>query len=207
MAQTDLVPGPIGFDPPAPGALFLLSGFAAGRRTDVPQRSRFVSTVFLVGDRDLSGLDGCLGSAASAASTTFGVVAACEPGKTPIITLFRAARAFLERNIPGWRQPSLTEASGGYTPAGAVCAMTTRRSRPMNLASDARGALRRDVVDGCAAARLQLTGGDIIRAINRHPVHSAADARRRLRSIEAGRPIFLLVWRSGVEMFLRMRHQ
>jgi hypothetical protein len=120
VAQTDLVPGPIGFEPPAPGAEFLLSGFAAGRPTDVPQRARFVSTVFLVGDRDVSGLDGCLGSAASAASSAFGVVAACEPGKTPIVILFRPARAFLERNIPGLRQPSLTEARGEHTPAGAA---------------------------------------------------------------------------------------
>ena len=43
--------------------------------------------------------------------------------------------------------------------------------------------------------------------INRRPVHGAVDARRRLRSIEAGRPIFLLVWRDGVETFLRMRRQ
>jgi hypothetical protein len=120
VAHTDLVPGPIGFEPPAPGAGFLVSGFAAGRPADVPQHSRFVSTVFLVGDRDVSGLDGCLGSAASAASSTFGVVAACEQGKTPLITLFRAARAFLERNIPGLRQPSLTEATLGRVPAGAA---------------------------------------------------------------------------------------
>jgi hypothetical protein len=118
VAHTDLVPGPIGFEPPAPGAGFLISGRAAGRPTDVPQRTRFVTTVLLVGDRDVSGFEGCLGSAATAASGTFGVVMACEPGRTPIVTLFRAARAFLERNIPALRTPSLTEASRQRTSTG-----------------------------------------------------------------------------------------
>lgn len=111
VAHTDLVPAPIGFEPPAPGAGFLISGLAAGRPTALPQRARFVTTVFLVGDRDVSGFEGCLGSAATAATRAFGVVTSCEPGRTPIVTLFRAARAFLERNIPALRLPSLTEAS------------------------------------------------------------------------------------------------
>jgi serine protease Do len=74
-----------------------------------------------------------------------------------------------------------------------------------SLAAETDGALVVNVADGSAADEAELAAGDIIRAINRHPVHSAADARRRLRSIEAGRPIFLLVSRSGAEMFLRMR--
>jgi S1-C subfamily serine protease len=78
---------------------------------------------------------------------------------------------------------------------------------PSSLASKAGGALVVHVVAGSAADEAELTAGDIIRAINRRPVHGAADARRQLRSIEAGRPIFLLVWRSGTERFLRMRRQ
>jgi len=73
--------------------------------------------------------------------------------------------------------------------------------------SDIDGALVVNVVAGSAADEAELAAGDIIRAINRLPVHSAADARSRLRSIEAGRPVFLLVWRSGTEMFLRLRRQ
>jgi len=118
VAHTDLVPGPIGFEPPAPGAGFLISVLAAGRPTDVPQRTRFVTTVLLVGDRDVSGFEGCLGSAATATTGAFGVVTSCEPGRTPIVTLFRAARAFLERNIPALRRPSLTDASHRRSPSG-----------------------------------------------------------------------------------------
>jgi serine protease Do len=76
-----------------------------------------------------------------------------------------------------------------------------------SLPADIYGALVVNVVAGSAADEAELAAGDIIRAINRRPVHNAAEARRRLRSIEAGRPIFLLVWRSGAEMFLRMRRQ
>jgi serine protease Do len=81
------------------------------------------------------------------------------------------------------------------------------RAAHSSLPSDIGGALVVNVVAGSAADEAELAAGDIIRAINRGPVHSAAEARRCLRSIDAGRPIFLLVWRSGVEMFLRMRRQ
>jgi len=110
VARTNLVPGPIGFDPPSPPGAFVVSGFAGGQPTDRQQRTRFVSTVLVVGDRDLSGLDGCLGSAASADGSMFGVVTGCEPRKAPIITLFRAAAAFLERVVPGLRSPRMTTA-------------------------------------------------------------------------------------------------
>jgi hypothetical protein len=118
VGQTELAPGLIAFEPPSPGAGFLVSGLAENRPADVPQRTRFVSSVLLVGDRDVSGLDGCLGSAARTAGSTFGVVTACEAGKTPIVTLFRAARSFLERNIPALRLPSLTEANGHQASKG-----------------------------------------------------------------------------------------
>jgi len=69
------------------------------------------------------------------------------------------------------------------------------------------GALVVNVVDGSAADEAELSAGDIIRAINRLPVHTAAEARRRLHSIESDRPVFLLVWRNGAELFLRLRRQ
>lgn len=60
------------------------------------------------------------------------------------------------------------------------------------------------VAPGSAADEADLIIGDIIRAINRRPVHSVADAKRELDSIEPDRPIFLLVWRRGKELFLQM---
>lgn len=67
------------------------------------------------------------------------------------------------------------------------------------------GALIVKVAPGSPADEAELSAGDIIRAINRHPIHSAAEARRELGHIEPGRPIFLLVWRRGAEVFLQMR--
>jgi len=72
---------------------------------------------------------------------------------------------------------------------------------------DVDGALVVNVVEGSAADDAELAAGDIIRTVNRVPVHSAAEARRRLQSIGSDRPIFLLVWRNGVEVFLRLRRQ
>ncbi|MDO8794877.1 MAG: trypsin-like peptidase domain-containing protein [Vicinamibacterales bacterium] len=67
------------------------------------------------------------------------------------------------------------------------------------------GALVVDVALDSAADDAGLAVGDIIRAINRHPVHTAAKGRNELRRIEPRRPIFLLVWRHGTEVFLQMR--
>jgi len=44
-----------------------------------------------------------------------------------------------------------------------------------------------------------------VREINRRVVHNAMDARRALADIEAGTPVFLLVWRQGNELFLQIR--
>jgi len=108
VGRTNLAPTPIGFEAPSPPGEFVIRGFAAGQPADRQQRTRFVSTVLVIGDRGLAGLDGCLGSPAIADGSTFGVVTSCEPGKTPIITLFRAAAAFLDRVVPGLRARSMT---------------------------------------------------------------------------------------------------
>jgi serine protease Do len=67
------------------------------------------------------------------------------------------------------------------------------------------GALVVDVAPNSAADDAELGVGDIIREINRRPVHTAADARAELRRIEPRMPIFLLVSRYGTELFLQMR--
>jgi len=78
---------------------------------------------------------------------------------------------------------------------------TSRLSIPPGI----DGALVVDVALDSAADDAELAVGDIVRAINRHPVHTAAEAKNELRRIEPRRPIFLLVWRHGTEVFLQMR--
>jgi serine protease Do len=85
---------------------------------------------------------------------------------------------------------------GGITPSWASL---------LDVPPSLEGALVTSVAPGSAGEGAGLAVGDIIRAINRHPVHHVADAKRELESITADRPIFLLVWRRGKELFLRMR--
>ena len=89
----------------------------------------------------------------------------------------------------------------GLTLRELIPADMRRLSVPPGIA----GAVVADVVLDSAADDAELGVGDIILAINRHPVHTAAEARSELRRIEPRAPIFLLVWRHGVELFLEMR--
>jgi serine protease Do len=67
------------------------------------------------------------------------------------------------------------------------------------------GALVVDVAPDSPADIAELLVGDIVRAINGRPVHTLDAARRELHRIEPGRPIFLVVSRSGTDVFLEMR--
>jgi serine protease Do len=67
------------------------------------------------------------------------------------------------------------------------------------------GALVVDVTPHSPADDAELVVGDIVRAINRRRVHNADEARRELRRIQPGRPIFLAVSRSGTDVFLELR--
>ena len=95
------------------------------------------------------------------------------------------------------------QAEGGDSGDGLTLAEVTPATGPTSSETD--GALVVDVAPDSTAEEAELAVDDIIRAINRRPVHTAADARRELRGIAPGRPIFLVVWRSGVEAFLEMR--
>jgi len=100
VATSDLVAPALSFVPPLLGEPFTINGVGEdGGAVDVPQRVRFASTLFAVGDRDASRLVGCVGAAASTAAGTFGIVTACELRKAPTVTLLAPARGFLERHI------------------------------------------------------------------------------------------------------------
>jgi S1-C subfamily serine protease len=75
----------------------------------------------------------------------------------------------------------------------------------LSIPSRIDGALVAGVEVDSAADDAELAVSDVIRAINRHPVHTAAEATNQLRQIEPRTPIFLLVWRHGTEVFLQMR--
>ena len=60
------------------------------------------------------------------------------------------------------------------------------------------------VIDG-PADRAGLQAGDVITTIARRAVRGAGDARQALGGVGTGEPVFILLWRSGVEHFLEMR--
>ena len=105
------------------------------------------------------------------------------------------------RDIARRQNPAVgekTEDIDGLTVRELTPPDTNRLSIPPGI----DGALVGDVALDSAADDAELAVGDIIRAVNRHPVHTAAEARNELRRIEPRRPIFLLVWRHGTEVFL-----
>jgi serine protease Do len=95
-------------------------------------------------------------------------------------------------------------------PTEDIDGLTVHTIRPQDrirlaIPAGVDGALVGDVALDSAADDAELAVGDVIRAINRRPVHSVAEAEAELRRIESRRPIFLLVWRHGKEVFLQMR--
>jgi len=109
VLSSDLMPQPLAFTPPTGGEPFTINATATdGGRIDVPQHVRFTSTLFAIGDRDVSHLTGCIGAAASTAAGTFGIVTTCEPRKAPVVTLLGPARAFLERHVRAMRTERTT---------------------------------------------------------------------------------------------------
>jgi S1-C subfamily serine protease len=62
-----------------------------------------------------------------------------------------------------------------------------------------------EVARDSAAERAGLRAGDIITTVGRRAAHDVGAATRELARAEAGQPVFVLVWRRGVELFLQMR--
>jgi hypothetical protein len=104
-------PNPVNFDGPSPETVFSIAGHDRdGTPVTIPQHARSVSTRLIVGDRDASTLNGCLGAPALVDGGIIGIVSSCEPGRAPIITLLSAASLLLDRAIPGlFARPTLRE--------------------------------------------------------------------------------------------------
>ncbi len=98
----DVAPEPIDFAPPAIGSVFIVAAIdpQSGVKT-VAEHVRFESTLFVVGDRDLSSLAGCVGAPAISPQGVVGIVRACDAGRAPTISLLAIARPFIELSGDG----------------------------------------------------------------------------------------------------------
>jgi hypothetical protein len=111
--HTTLVPQSIAYEPPRAGAAFVIAGYDhTGHPAALDTRVRFESTRIAVGDRDVSGLAGCIGAPAMTAAGVFGIVSECERERCAIVSLLSMARSFIERSVQ--RPPSqFAEWTGG----------------------------------------------------------------------------------------------
>src|SRR3954451_21297750 len=82
--------------------------------------------------------------------------------------------------------------------------VTAQMARRLRLPSGQTGAVITDIdPDGPSAGALRQ--GDVIMAVNRQRVASAADAARELNKIQSGRIAQLLVWRGDGEVFVTVK--
>jgi serine protease Do len=83
--------------------------------------------------------------------------------------------------------------------------ITSEVARHMRVPAGFDGALVTVVADGSPADDAGLHAGDIVREVNGLAVRNVNDARHELAHIEAGGPIFVLIWRHGNEIFLELQ--
>ena len=109
--RTASVSGTMTFSVPPPGREFLIAGYdRGGVPATVIEHVRFVSTRLVVGDRDASGLMGCVGAPAISADGIFGIVTECDVNRAPIVMPLAVGYSFLARHVPDLMiRPTATE--------------------------------------------------------------------------------------------------
>ena len=85
--------------------------------------------------------------------------------------------------------------------------VTPSAARQLQLPAGRDGAVVEQVDQGSAAEQAGVQVGDVILEINRRAAHNANEATQALAGVEAGRPLSLLLWRQGAELFLLMRRE
>jgi serine protease Do len=109
----------------------------------------------------------------------------------------RAGRSFNNND-----QQEEETSSGGF--GIGLRDITPQIARRLQLPAGRSGALVTDVdPNGPAAAALRAT--DVILAVNRRPVSSAADASRELGKVASGHIALILLWRGDAEVFVTVK--
>ena len=105
---------------------------------------------------------------------------------------------------PSLQDPGQSEQQGAGGFGLTLDNVTPQMARRLRLPSGQTGAVITDVEpDGPAAGRLQR--GDVILAVNRRPVATAAEAARALQQVQSGRIAQILVWRGDGEVFVTVK--
>ena len=83
-------------------------------------------------------------------------------------------------------------------------AITPEIARELELPRGRGGAIVTNVERNSPAALAGVQPGDVILEVNRQPVTNVSQVTRELQRIEAGAPVFMVVWRGGQEVFVTM---
>jgi serine protease Do len=101
-------------------------------------------------------------------------------------------------NQPDETQPTTTGFGMTLDP------VTPDVARRIDLPANTGGAIVADVDRNSAAANGGVIPGDVILEVNRQKVANVSQITRELQKVQAGQPVFLLVWRDGNTTFITM---
>jgi len=85
--------------------------------------------------------------------------------------------------------------------------LTPEVADQLRLPAGIEGAVVENVEPFTPAANGGVKRGDVILQIDRHAVHSAREATRALGAIKSGQPVFLLLSRRGVQLFVELKKE
>ena len=85
--------------------------------------------------------------------------------------------------------------------------LTAETAQQLGVPPGTAGAVVTGVNSGGAAQNGGVRPGDLITAVNREPVSTAAEAIRELNRVSSGRTAFLLIFRNDSQVFLRVRKE
>ncbi|MGE5816380.1 MAG: Do family serine endopeptidase [Acidobacteriota bacterium] len=83
--------------------------------------------------------------------------------------------------------------------------VTPELARRLRLPDGEGGAVVTRVERNSAASRAGVGPQDVILEVNQRPVNSMSDLRKALTGVQSGDTVFLLVWRSGQEVFITLQ--
>jgi len=146
------------------------------------------------------------------------MVVATKPGTTVPITIYHDNQRKTLSITPDELDLE-AEANGGRTPRQngpereaptatdfgmQLEPITPEVARQLDLPRGRGAAIVTDVDRGSVAANAGVQPNDIILDVNRQPVANVSQVTRALQNAAAGRPVFLVVWRDGQEVFITM---
>ena len=82
--------------------------------------------------------------------------------------------------------------------------ITPEIARQLELPRGRGGAIVADIERGSAAASAGVLPNDVVLEVNRQPVANPSQIQRALQAAPAGRPVFLLLWRDGQNLFVTL---